>query len=150
MSLQTFLQKPVGFAFRSWLYIIAPPIKHKTVFESKPYATPFESGAVIRIIGGAIASFLQQKQSFVATPTSRFISTLRDMGFLHIEGSGHVPEYTRSNLTDALHRVLRSFPLEHVKVTHRGDGAVFSQQIVFFIIFIFTYFIALLINEICK
>ena len=46
------------------------------------------------------------------------ISTLRNMNFLHIEGSGYVPEYTRSDLTDALHGVF-GFRTDFQIVTHK-------------------------------
>ena len=35
--------------------------------------------------------------------TDEIVSTLRDMNFLHIEGEGYIPTYTRTDLTNSLH-----------------------------------------------
>lgn len=35
--------------------------------------------------------------------TDEIVSTLRDMNFLHIEGEGYIPTYTRTDLTNNLH-----------------------------------------------
>ncbi|MDO4834766.1 MAG: transposase [Bacillota bacterium] len=35
--------------------------------------------------------------------TSELIRTLRTMNFFHMDGIGYLPEYTRSEITDALH-----------------------------------------------